>query len=335
MENIHKLFFDYLEKRDRNVLIKLLQNININYLFNNKSLLHFEQTPEEMKYLLDKGGNPNLENCLKQTPIFFQTSLETIKLLVKRGANMNHLDAMNCNCLWFKKDPNAMNYLLYNNVRINYSKTFKSVNLVKSGIYIKMLIDGGYDPYYEKDIKTLPVFLHKNETLLNMFLYLKNEGINVPIVDKNFETILFKGNITPKTIQNIRKLKIDNLININQKNHLGNTALHCHFDEDIIIELLNSGIDTEIKNIFDETAIELHFRKKNMNACYTIYYYIMSRRIQRLWRKYWFNKTFIPPKFYKKKLKFNKEFILLPPSECNTFPGGIEFQKAKYDYESF
>ena len=61
----------------------------------------------------------------------------------------------------------------------------------------------------------------------------------------------------------------------------------------------------------------------------------MSRKIQRCWRKYWFTKNYIPPKFYKQKQDFNNYFVLLPPSECNIFPGGIEYQKAKYDYESF
>jgi hypothetical protein len=333
MDNINHLHFDYLENRARQILIKILRNVNINHLFNNKSLLHLEQTPEEMKYLLDRGGNPNLENSLKQTPIFFQTSLETIKLLVERGANMHHVDIMNCNCLFWKKNPNAMNYLLYNNVRINYNLTFKSNNLRRFGIYINMLIDGGYDPYYEKNITTLPVFLQRNEeTLMNMLLYLKNKGIDYPVIDKNLETILFKSNITPRIIRKIRKIKVNNLIDINQKNHLGNTALHCHFDENIIIELLNSGIDTEIKNLFGDTAKKLHLRKNNFDTCYTINYYIMSRKIQRFWRKYWFDRTYIPPKFYKIKQEFIKEFVLLPPSECKTFQGGIEFQKANDDF---
>ena len=47
---------------------------------------------------------------------------------------------------------------------------------------------------------------------------------------------------------------------------------------------------------------------------------------------YWFRKTYIPPKNYKKKLHFLNEFKLLPPSKCGIFPGGIEYQNALERY---
>ena len=81
------------------------------------------------------------------------------------------------------------------------------------------------------------------------------------------------------------------------------------------------------------TPYEYHKKKNN----YLIYYFIERFSaitfIQYVWRKFWFRKTYIPPKYYKIKKKFLEDFTLLPPSECGTFPGGIEYQNAYKDFK--
>ena len=63
--------------------------------------------------------------------------------------------------------------------------------------------------------------------------------------------------------------------------------------------------------------------------------YSSAKLIQQCWRRFWFNKTYIPPKYYKIKLSFMNEFTLLPPSECGIFPGGIEYQNAYDNFKSY
>ena len=81
--------------------IDLLKNIFNEYNFHpnklhpiifNLSLLHVRQPYETMKYLLDKGGDPNLDNPLDNKPIHFQKDYKTIRLLLDRGAIPNPRD---------------------------------------------------------------------------------------------------------------------------------------------------------------------------------------------------------------------------------------------------
>ena len=69
-------------------------------------------------------------------------------------------------------------------------------------------------------------------------------------------------------------------------------------------------------------------------VCYFIERFSAITFIQYVWRKFWFRKTYIPPKYYKIKKEFLNDFTLLPPSECGIFPGGIEYQNAYKDFNS-
>ena len=85
-----------------------------------QSLLHVKQPYETMKYMLDRGGNPNI-NCtiygLK--PIHFQKGYKVIKLLIDRQAYINPIDMYGLSPLFWQKDPEATQYLLkYNPIVI-------------------------------------------------------------------------------------------------------------------------------------------------------------------------------------------------------------------------
>ena len=124
-------------------------------------------------------------------------------------------------------------------------------------------------------------------------------------------------------------------MNINQQNYKGNTALHIHNEPKIILNLLKNNIDINLTNNDEMTALQYHYEKKNYDIYDLIVLYISAKKIQNKWRCFWFKKTFIPIKYYKKKKDFINNFKLLPPSECNLFPGGIEYQKIKTRFESF
>ena len=121
--------------------------------------------------------------------------------------------------------------------------------------------------------------------------------------------------------------------NIDHKNIIGNTAAHVQHDPRNILALLRCKADYTIKNNEGLTPYEYH-RKRNNHLVYTIIErYAASSYIQNYWKRFWFRKTYVPPKYYKIKKEFINEFTLLPPSECGTFPGGIEYQDAYDDFK--
>ena len=87
-----------------------------------QSLLHAKQSYETMKYMLDRGGNPNI-NCTMYglKPIHFQKEYKVIKLLIDRRAIPNPVDFNNFNPLFWQKDPESMKYLLNHNKIYNIS----------------------------------------------------------------------------------------------------------------------------------------------------------------------------------------------------------------------
>jgi len=297
--------------------------------YHDLSLLHVRQPYETMKYLLDKGGNPNLINGLGLAPIHFQKEFKTIKLLVSRGAIPNPRDIYDFTPLYWQKDPEATEYLLkYNPIRNNY--IFNIADFDRTHPYMIMLIEGGYDPYSEKNISITPVFLQRDLKSLEILLdYCFINSINN--YDIAYETLLFKPCINPKIID----LFDENNDNMSHQNVLGNTPLHVQHDPQNIVKLLRCGANPNIRNLEGYTPIGYHYKKNNILAGLIIIKYTAADVIIKNWRIYWFRKTYIPPKYYKKKLEFLEDLKLLSPSECGTFPGGIDYQNALEDFNKY
>jgi ankyrin repeat protein len=316
--------------------IDLLKNIFNEYNFHpnklhpiifNLSLLHVRQPYETMKYLLDKGGDPNLDNPLDNKPIHFQKDYKTIRLLLDRGAIPNPRDVYDFTPLYWQKDLESVKCLLkYNLITNNF--IYNPKNWSCRHYYNVMLIEGGYDPYSENNISITPAFLQRDPEVLDFILEYMYYN-DIPNYDIAHETILFKPCINRKIIN----VCWENNVDINHQNVLGNTALHVQHDINIIGKLLYKGADYTIRNLDGLTPYEYHKKKNN----YLIYYFIERFSaitfIQYVWKKFWFRKTYIPPKYYKMKKKFLEDFTLLPPSECGTFPGGIEYQNAYKDFK--
>jgi len=292
------------------------------------SLLHVKQPYETMKYLLDKGGDPNINSYLSNKPIHFQKEFKTIRLLVDRGAIPNPRDLYDFNPLFWQKDLESVKYLLqYNPISNNNIYNAKDWRL--NHYYNKMFIEGGYDPYSENNISITPLFLQRDLEVLD---YLLEESYynDIPNFDLAYETILFKPSITCKMIY-----KYDtNMQDINHKNILGNTALHVQYDPRNMLSLLRCKADYTIRNNDGLTPYEYHNKRNNQLICTIIERYSASSYIQDYWKRFWFRKTYVPPKYYKIKKKMVNEFTLLPPSECGTFLGGIEYQNAFEDFKS-
>ena len=298
------------------------------------TLLHVKQSYRTMKYLLDIGGNPNVSGYYEIKPIHLQENYKTIKLLVERGAQPGPIDTNNFNPLFWQKDPESIIYLLQYN-HIYTSRIIPVNNISHRSPYLKMLIHGGYDPYSEYNISVSPVFLQRNTESFRLLMnisYLFNFEEN--FYDMAYETMLFKSCINSELIHKCKKIFIKDDLNnyIDHQNVLGNTALHVQYIPENITALLENGADWTIKNNNDLNPIEYHLERHNIIIAKMIIRYSSAKIIQRCWRKFWFTKNFIPPKYFKVKKNFLFNFILLPPSECHIFPGGIEYQKA---YEVF
>ena len=130
--------------------LELLKNIFNKYNFHpNKlhsiifdlSLLHVRQPYETMKYLLDKGGDPNINSSLDNKPIHFQKDFKTIRLLIDRGAIPNPKDVYDFSPLYWQKDPESVKYLLQYNPIIN-NFIYNSKNWKLNHYYNVMLIEG-------------------------------------------------------------------------------------------------------------------------------------------------------------------------------------------------
>ena len=332
-----KKILDYQKDPDFNLLKEIvheliINNKTLNENVNGLSLLHIKAPVKNIKYLLDRGANPNIEGYYDLKPIHLQYSYDVIKLLVERGASPSAKDMNDFNPLFWQKDPKAINYLLeYNDI---YISRIINTMLFKNTPYHKMLIEGGYDPFSENVIAVSPIFLQRNpESLFNLI----SRTINFEYIDNNFdiayETVLFKPCINPYHIMifNSKNFKsIDGLIN--HQNIIGNTALHVQHDPQNIVALLENGADHTIKNHNDDSPFQYHLKRNNLLVANIINRFSSASIIQRCWRRFWFYKTYIPPKNYKIKKEFLDDFKLSCPSECGTFPGGIEYQYALEDF---
>lgn len=303
-----------------------------NYTFLGLSLIHIKQGPETMKYLLNKGINPNITGIYDLKPIHLQEQYETIKLLIDAGAQTNPKCINDLNPLFFQKDKKSMELLLKTN-DIYFSKIFCREKLKSWCPYTNMLVDGGYD-YSEEFISVSPIFLQRNyDTLKCLLDHCYNNFITDFCFDLSLENILFKPYVNDKIIKLYTGYNYGDLYCPSHKNIVNNTPLHVQYNPNNIMALLETGADPNIKNSDGFTPFEYHLIRNNLNIAGIIRNYSAAKIIQNSWRNFWFRKTYVPPKNYKIKKEFLESFILLSPSECGTFPGGIEYQKAKETFE--
>ena len=257
-----------------------------------------------------------------------QKEYSTIKLLINYGAIPNPLDVYDFSPLFWQKDIESIKYLLrYNSISNNL--IYQPKTWPYNHYYNMMFIDGGYDPYSENNISITPIFLQKDPQVLDYLLEYAYYN-DISNLDLAYETLLFKPCINQKIID----VCWINHMDINHKNIIGNTALHVQHDPKIIAKLLFKGANYTLKNNDGLTPYEYHRKRKNSLTYLLIERYSAVRYIQDFWKRYWFKKTYIPPKYYNMKKEFLNEFIMLPPSKCGTFPGGIEYQNAYGNFKN-
>ncbi len=341
-EKLIKLLLDYDNSCDIKLLRKILleyakNGLSINSLFCGYALLHKKQPYENVKLLLDRGADPNVSGICNVKPIHLYYNCDCIKLLVKHGARPSPLEDFNLNPLFWQKDYHSFIYLL------NYNELYNTMVLPDQYIrnpnlpYYRMIIEGGYDPFSESNIITSPVFLQRNIDTFSIIItsvFYDYDMFKNTLYDIVNENILFKPCITKKHIIRIKYylgIKEKNIL-VNHQNIIGNTPLHVQYNYDNIKALLTIGADTNIMNDDGLTPYNYHLERNNLKIANYILKYSSAKKIQENWRSFWFKKTYISPKYYKIKKEFLEDFIYLSPSECHTFPGGIEYQKAHKEF---
>ena len=321
---LYELFYKFKYEPILNHIKKLYnylidKDYNKNIIIFNEALIHIKQGYETMKYLLDRGCDPNIKNMFGVSALHYQSDYNVVKLLVERGGNIHDEDIYSFTITHWQKDPEAIEYLIrlgapiHNYNYIIYPKLFRMNNPFNI-----MLIQGGYDPYNELIISIPPLFLQRNYQTIKLML----DNLQDNMYDICNETPLFKSYVTPELIQLFYKYGYD----INHQNNLGNTLLHVHYDIDIIKTILRYNIDLTLRNNLNNTAYRHHLKKGNIHICKIILEYYNSRLIQKNWRRFIFKKKYVPIKNYLYKKKFLNEFLYIPPN--NIFPGGYEYQKA-------
>ena len=307
-----EIIFDFIHNPMLDTLKKIVkyirsQNKHINdFKFMNLHLVHIRQPYDCMSYLLRNGCNPNVNGIYNLKPIHFQYDYDVIKLLLDHGVSPNPLDINDFNPLFFQKDPESTKLLLQTN-DCYISRVIHTKSYIQYGIYnpyIKMLIDGGYDPYSEINIAISPIFLQRNiETFNILFDYYKKNYLIEEFFDLAFENVLFKPCINNIFIKSFHKYQFAGVYDINHKNILGNTPLHVQYNTQNIISLLKYGANTKIKNNYNLTPYALQLSLNNVLNANIILKFSSAKTIQNCWRRFWFHKTYINPKYYNIKKK--------------------------------
>lgn len=341
MIGIDLLISKFCKKPDLETLIRInniiddsiYESIGSFVIDNNcNTLLHVRQNKETMEYLLDKGGDPNIENLDLITPVLIQRDYDVIRLLERRGANLNHKDSYNFGIFHWQKDAKITEYLIKKEIDIHsyniiYEPKTESIYSDRN----KMLIDGGYDPYNEKYISIPGYFLQRDiETIV---VYLASRYCYFPqylnSCDLFCESILFKAFLTKKEMA----LYLTGGEDVNFTNLFGNTPLYVHHDEDIIEELILMGANIEHQNTLKETPTSHHLIKNNIGAYTKINNHLSAKIIQRSWKRWLFKKNLVPFKNYLLKKEFLQEIYYSPPiCENKYFKGGLGYQEVLEEF---
>lgn len=175
--NINKL-----KLYDEVTLKNAINNINITNIDNidnegNTLLYHAcrKNFKNIIKFLLEKGANPNISNNEGNTPLHIVMDLrcniiDIIKILIKYGANINTIN---------KAGSNPFNYYC-----ILHHHDFKlGKYLIEKGADINNISLNGYSPLFS-------VCYYGNEQSEDIALYLIKNNADVNFIDKNNNSIL-------------------------------------------------------------------------------------------------------------------------------------------------
>ncbi len=227
---------------------------------------------ELTKYFLENGVDVNAKNKKGQTALFFADNIETVKLLLEYGADLSILDKDSKGAIDYIKNPKVLNYIISNGSTvakkdtrgnspfINYVQKNRPIfgyrisNEEENKRYyntIKVFLENGANINEQiSDSNETVLFFIKDKKLLNLLI---ENGINTEIRDRHGRTAIF--NFMKFPYVEMGKELINQNVNIQVKENLGNTLLHYVEDYDIAKILIERGLDVNAQNKFGHTPL--------------------------------------------------------------------------------
>ncbi|XP_057335131.1 putative ankyrin repeat protein RF_0381 [Microplitis mediator] len=135
---------------------------------------------------------------------------------------------------------------------------------------VELLLKSNADPNLDTDTIQTPLIraiLNRNSTIIKHFLAYSAAVDSVCVISPLHLAVDIRNSEAVESILN------DGMVNINIVNERKNSAFHFAVsvkDDNIIRQLLNAGVDINLKNVYDETAFTSEvFRPRKVNDTFT------------------------------------------------------------------
>lgn len=236
-------YVDFLRKK----------NLDINYYISlKKNVLHYCDEELFEKYL-KLGADPNISDILGNT-MLFHAGLKASKILLKYGANPNATNILGETPL-FKANLKKTKLLLDNGADINFLNNNLKNALFKSPyLKSKYLIEKGINLQQIDVLRKNALFYTEH---FDKFKLLVNSGIDVNLINKNGENILFCVDYKKK------KFLLENGMNPNILDEKGNSIL---FYSDLKTTKLFLKHGADIHTINKDFSNVLFYQGNNANV---------------------------------------------------------------------
>lgn len=255
-------------------LIKLGVDVN-QKMPTNRTAAFFVRTKDSIDLLIKNGADINAQSLPGNTPLIqavIRNNVIVAYELIANKVNPNQHNKANATPLTIainKKNINMVKMLIANGADVNYFSSDSQAPIItavsNADLQIfNLLINMGADVTYTNKLgKTCIYYMQAFQeqwTIWRAMLKELKGKIDINHQDINGDTVL---HINPERYWLYKELNPD----LNIQNHHGDTPLHILIrksdNPDIIYSLIEDGADINIKNIDNETAVDLAVKKGN------------------------------------------------------------------------
>lgn len=255
-------------------LIKLGVDVN-QKMPTNRTAAFFVRTKDSIDLLIKNGADINAQSLPGNTPLIqavIRNNVIVAYELIANKVNPNQHNKANATPLTIainKKNINMVKMLIANGADVNYFSSDSQAPIItavsNADLQIfNLLINMGADVTYTNKLgKTCIYYMQAFQeqwTIWRAMLKELKGKIDINHQDINGDTVL---HINPERYWLYKELNPD----LNIQNHHGDTPLHILIrksdNPDIIYSLIEDGADIIIKNIDNETAVDLAVKKGN------------------------------------------------------------------------
>lgn len=234
-----------------------IKNIGTNLFDTRHKLVSYNRVNEiinqALKMKLNVKKLVNVKNHEGNTPLFF-ADYKTAELLIKHGANVNATNNNGNTPLFQTLDVTVAKLLIENGAAVNASDKFGNTPIFGTTYDITfLLLENGADINAVNKKGRTPVFIRVIDDQYDRVKLLIKHGANINIKDHEGHTLLDYSN------NEITKLLLDNLININLVDNEKNNQLHNYYIEYEKAKLLiEHKMNVNQINIFQHTPLYYH-----------------------------------------------------------------------------